>query len=104
MRRAAKVDNSQAPIIAMLRANGMTVKDCSKVGQGFPDLCVAFRGGTFLLECKTRRDDCNRTKDEPRTQAQIDFAATWAGEIGFVSSPEAALEFVLKMAKAEGRL
>ena len=46
MRRAAKVDTSQAPIIAMLRANGMSVKDCSAVGQGFPDLVVGFRGGT----------------------------------------------------------
>jgi hypothetical protein len=103
MRRAAKTDTTQAPIIAMLRANGMTVKDCSAVGQGFPDLVVGFRGGTYLLE--TKSDPCiSHRVSEPLTAAQRVFHTTWAGDIGVVSTPEEAVQWVLDQAHKEGRL
>lgn len=103
MRRAAKVDQSQAPMIAALRANGMSVKDCSAVGQGFPDLCVGFRGITCLLETKSDKSISHRVA-EPLTAAQRVFHAAWAGDIGIVSTPDEAVAWVLKMAEREGRM
>jgi hypothetical protein len=103
MRRAAKTDTTQAPIIAMLRANGMTVKDCSAVGQGFPDLMVGFRGGWFAIETKSDPRISHRVS-EPLTAAQRVFHTTWAGDIGVVQSPEEAVQWVLDQARKEGRL
>jgi hypothetical protein len=103
MRRAAKTDHSQAPIIAALRANGMSVKDCRAVGQGFPDLCIGFRGGTYLIETKSDKRISHRVS-EPLTAAQKVFHSTWAGAIGVVSTPEEAVDWVMRTARAEGRI
>lgn len=103
MRRAAKTDTTQAPIVAALRANGMTVKDCSAVGQGFPDLMIGFRGGWFAIETKSDPRISHRVA-EPLTAAQIAFHGTWAGDIGVVSTPEEAVQWVLGQARKEGRL
>jgi hypothetical protein len=46
------VDSTQAEIVDALRRVGAFVWDCSRLGGGFPDLFVAFRGEAFLLECK----------------------------------------------------
>jgi hypothetical protein len=106
MRRAAKVDTSQAPIIAMLRANGMSVKDCSSVGQGFPDLCIGFRGGTYLIEAKGagHAHRALALGEPDLTAAQRVFHEQWAGDIGVVKFPEAAVEWVLSQARKDGRL
>ena len=106
MRRAAKVDTTQAPIIAMLRANGMTVKDCSAVGQGFPDLVVGFRGGTYLIEAKGagHAHRALAIGEPDLTAAQRVFHSQWAGDVGVVNTPEAAVEWVLSQARKEGRL
>jgi hypothetical protein len=53
MRRAARVDANQAEIVQALRQVGAFVFDCSRVGSGFPDLFVGFRGQAYLLECKS---------------------------------------------------
>lgn len=53
MRRAAKTDNNHAHIRDQLRANGRAVWDCSKFGDGFPDLVVGYRGSIFLMEVKS---------------------------------------------------
>ena len=103
MRRAAKVDQSQAPIIAALRANGMSVKDCSAVGQGFPDLCVGFRGITCLLVTKCDTSFSHRVAVRLAAALRV-FPAAWAGDIGIVSTPDEAVAWVLKMAAREGRL
>jgi hypothetical protein len=103
MRRAAKTDTTQAPIVAALRANGMTVKDCSAVGQGFPDLMIGFRGGWFAIETKSDPRISHRVS-EPLTAAQRVFHTTWAGDIGVVSTPEEAVEWVLRQAREDGRL
>lgn len=53
MRRAAKTDNNHAFIRDQLRKNGRAVWDCSKFGEGFPDLVVGYRGSIFLMEIKS---------------------------------------------------
>jgi len=52
MRRAAKVDASQADIVAMLRRVGASVQSLAKVGDGCPDLLVGHSGETYLMEVK----------------------------------------------------
>ena len=52
MRRAAKIDENQPEIVAALRKIGALVTDLSGVGNGVPDILVAFRGMFYLLEIK----------------------------------------------------
>lgn len=103
MRRACKVDLTQREIIDALRCNGMSVKDCSAVGQGFPDLCVGFRGGVYLLETKSHKSISHRVA-EPLTAAQVVFHQSWSGDIGTVETAKMAVEYVIRQAKREGRI
>lgn len=52
MRRAAKVDANQGAVVAALRAIGCFVQSLAMVGQGCPDLLVAYRGRWFVMEVK----------------------------------------------------
>jgi hypothetical protein len=52
MRRAAKVDRTQAEIVAAAQAIGAVVVNLSAVGRGVPDLAVLWRGRTWWVECK----------------------------------------------------
>jgi hypothetical protein len=74
MRRAARVDATQAEIVAALRAAGATVWVI-----GLPvDLMVGYAGRTLLIECK-----CLTGKREPKptghTKLQKAFMADWPG-------------------------
>lgn len=73
MRRAAKVDASQAAIVERLRSIGVWVKPLHAVGQGFPDLLCWARGRYFLLECKEPGERPNKE--------QAEFMAACPGEI-----------------------
>lgn len=53
MRRRARVDRHQAEIVRVLRQLGFLVFDCSRIGQGFPDLAVSKAGHVQLVELKT---------------------------------------------------
>lgn len=55
MRRAAKVDGNHSEIIKALRQIGASVADTSRIGQGFPDAVVGFRGRNFMLEFKGKQ-------------------------------------------------
>lgn len=52
MRRAAKVDANHAKIVEVLRKAGAYVTDCSRMGGGFPDLALIYRGRVELVEVK----------------------------------------------------
>lgn len=51
-RFARKVDGNHTAVVAALRAVGAWVADTSRLGGGFPDLLVWFRGRWHLLEVK----------------------------------------------------
>lgn len=53
MRRAAKVDATQAAIVKALRKVGAFVQPLHQVGAGCPDLLVGYRQRWFLIECKS---------------------------------------------------
>ncbi len=49
---AKRVDKNQGEIVQALRDFGASVTCTHKVGDGYPDLSVGWRGRTFLFEVK----------------------------------------------------
>lgn len=92
MRRAARIDANQPEIVAALRKVGATVIDTSAVGNGFPDLTVAFRRQTFFLEVKDgQKPPCERQL----TPDQIKWHVEWnGGPCTVVSCVDEALAFI----------
>jgi hypothetical protein len=96
MRRAARVDATQAAIVAALRARGAYVWPI-----GLPvDLLVGFKGATALIECKVLEG-----KKAPRaadhTPLQKRFLAEWpGGTVATVTDEEGALR-VLAMLESK---
>jgi hypothetical protein len=100
MRRIAKTDRNHAEIVKAFRQCGMSVKDASAVGKGFPDLVIGFRGLNFLVEVK----DGDLTPGNRRLTAdQETFHAAWAGQICVALSVEDAIAKVVAAAKELGR-
>ena len=75
MRYNAKTDANHAPIRDGLRELGMLVADVARMGKGFPDLLVGYRGRLILLEVK----DGDKPPSARRlTNDEADFHAAWA--------------------------
>lgn len=89
--RAARTDANHAAIVKALRQIGASVFDASRVGGGFPDLVVGYRGRNFLLEVKDGKKSPSRRQ---LTEAQVKFVAEWRGHWAYVQSVEDALELV----------
>jgi hypothetical protein len=87
MRRAARVDANQDQIVSALRGAGAYVWII-----GLPvDLCVGYKGHTFLVEIKT--DSKKRL-----TKLQADFFENWmGGTLCRIDNAESALR-MLKVA------
>ena len=77
MRRASRVDANHSEIKSALERIGCYVVDCAHVGQGFPDLVIAWRGRWVLLECKDGAKSKSRQK---LTGAQTIFHAEAAAK------------------------
>lgn len=86
MRRAAKIDGTQRDIVEALRIVGATVQSLASVGKGCPDLAVAYRGRTRLLEVKSPGGTL--------TEAEERFIAGWQDDVAVVSSTEDALRAI----------
>lgn len=91
MRRAAKVDKTQATIVEALRQAGAQVWVI-----GLPlDLLIGFRGKTYLIECKSDLDRVKKPRKGPLTALQAEFIADWTGgPICIVSTPQEALRAI----------
>jgi len=87
-RRASRVDNNQAEIVRALRAVGIAAEIIKKP----LDLLISYNHGkeTALAEVKNLNGFNRYTKD------QIDFIARWPGKIFEFTSPQQAVEEVLK--------
>lgn len=66
---AARRDKSEPEIKAALKALGATFFEISK--KDVPDLCVGYRGVTFLVECKSEKGKLR--------EGQQKFKETWQG-------------------------
>lgn len=96
MRRAAKIDNTQAAIVDALRAAGCKVQSLAACGKGVPDLLVyspwqhqfdAMRQKMILLEVKNPAG-----RGTSLTPDQVKFHAEWP--VTVVTTPEEALAAV----------
>lgn len=95
-RYARRVDTSHAPIREALRKAGLHVVDTSRVGGGFPDLLIAARGRTLLLEIKSPRNRAGTVTPSRIGATQTAFARCWPGDaILMATSPDRAVAAVL---------
>lgn len=78
MSRAKRVDANQAQIVSDLRELGASVADIHTVGDGVPDLLVAYRGWCLPVEIKTQAG--RMTPDE------VEFQENWRGPLGLLRS------------------
>lgn len=93
MRRAARTDANQREIVLALRRIGASVAVASKMGGGFPDLVVGYRGRNWLLELK--RDDVSPSRST-LTPDQVEWNASWLGQWAVVRNVDEAIEVVTR--------
>lgn len=91
MRRAARTDANQPDIVAALRKIGATVQPLHAVGQGCPDLLAGYRGQNFLIEVK---DGAKPPSARKLTDDQVEWHASWKGQVVVVESVSGALRVV----------
>ena len=96
MRRAARVDATQAEIVKALRSVGAKVWVI-----GLPlDLLVGYRGKTLLVECKVL-EGVRKPKASDHTPLQKRFMADWTGgPVATITDAEGAIRAV-KMLEAD---
>ena len=99
-RRAAKVDDNQADIVAALRAIGCSVAPTHAAGGGFPDLVVGDRNRNYLIEVKDGAKSPSRRK---LTDDQIEFHTNWRDQIVIVETVAQAITFITKEREYEQR-
>ena len=72
MRRAARVDSNHLEIVEAFRSLGCSVLSLAAMGNGVPDLLVAIKGITWLVEVKMPK--------KTQTPDQIKFEKHWQGK------------------------
>jgi hypothetical protein len=91
MRRASRVDDNQAEIVAGLLYMGATVQHLHTVGQGCPDLLIGWKGRNYLIEIK----DGNKPPSARKlTDDQERWHSLWTGQKSVVTSLEEAMQVV----------
>ena len=88
MRRAARVDSNQSEIVAALRKVGASVQPLHTVGQGCPDLLVAFRQTNLLMEVK---DGQKPPSARALTEDEKEWIGSWKAPVFIVNSAEEAI-------------
>jgi len=81
-----KRDGNQKEIERVLRQLNIPYKDTSKVGGGFSDMVVGYKGINYLLELKVGKNKLQ--------QNQIDFHDIWKGKIDVVRNIDEVLELL----------
>lgn len=89
MRRAARKDASHNAIAKAFEKLGCTVLDLSRMGDNCPDMLVATRGRTALVEAKTG--------SRGLSEGQKEFCQLWRGSVFVARTVDDALEIVQKM-------
>lgn len=92
-RPSIKLDANQNEIVDALRSIGATVQSLAGVGNGCPDLLVALRGQTFLLEVK---DSAKPPSARRLTPAELAWHQRWNG--GPLAVVESVAEALLTVA------
>ena len=91
MRYANRIDANQGRIVEALRGAGAFVRIVTQ-GDGIPDLLVAYRGVTILMEVK---DGDKPPSARKLTEAEQKFFEEWTGGmLVIVNSVQEALEII----------
>lgn len=93
MRRAARTDANQQQVIDALRRVGCCVRDTSRVGMGFPDLVVGYKGHNYLIEVK---DGAKPQSKRALTPDERAFFYEWRGQTAVVLGPEDAVQYITR--------
>jgi len=91
MRRAAKVDDNQSDIVAVLRKLGASVQPLHAVGQGCPDLLLGYKGKNYLVEVK---DGAKPPSARKLTKDQVIWHGKWHGQVVILTSIDDVLNFI----------
>ncbi len=86
MRRAAKVDANQDPIVSAYRAVGASVQSMASLGKGVPDLLVAYRGQVWVIEVKGPKGTL--------TPDQVKWIGEWKAPVHIVRTPDDGLRLI----------
>jgi hypothetical protein len=92
-RYRAKVDANHTDVVTALRSVGAGVQSLAMVGDGCPDLLVAFRGVWYLLEVKDGSKPPSHRKLTPAEQMWL-FRFDELAPVFVVSSVDEALEVI----------
>jgi hypothetical protein len=92
-RYRAKVDANHTDIVTALRSVGAGVQSLAMVGDGCPDLLVAFRGVWYLLEVKDGSKPPSHRKLTPAEQMWL-FRFDELAPVFVVNSVDEALEVI----------
>jgi hypothetical protein len=88
MRKLAKKDDNHNKIVRELQQLGATVFSTHKVGDGFPDIVVGFRGRNYLFEIK------KDTKSK-LTDCEKNFHLFWKGQVDIITCFDDAFKILM---------
>lgn len=86
MRSRPRLDANHLEICQALNAVGASVQSLAALGGGCPDLLVAYRNRTFVLELKTETGTL--------TKAQESWLLHWQGPVSIVRDANGALRAI----------
>lgn len=92
--RARRTDANHAAVRDALRAVGAVVADLSDVGEGVPDLAVAWDGMWYLVEVKDGQKPPSARRLTPAQVRFIETAWTQKAPVYVVESVEQALRVI----------
>ena len=100
IRRAAKIDDNQNELVALIRAMGVSVAITSAAHDGFTDLVIGFGGVTVLVEVKDGSKEPARRKLTPQ---QVAFHGSFKGAITVIENEQQAVELVTRIRQASAQ-
>ena len=100
IRRAAKIDDNQNELVALIRAMGVSVAITSAAHDGFTDLVMGFGGVTVLVEIKDGSKEPSRRKLTP---PQKIFHGSFKGAITVIETEQQAIELVSRIRQASAQ-
>lgn len=99
MRKYAHVDANHKDVSAGLEKMGASVLSMAPLGNGAPDLLAGYDGMNFALEVKNPKAARGKKQGLALTDDEKRFHEQWKGQVHVVTSPEEAVQLVLKLRK-----
>jgi len=95
MRHRARRDDNHKDIVATFRACHASVLDTASLGNGAPDIIIAFNGNMACVEIK---DGKKLPSARKLTLDEIEFMNTWRGKYVIVESVDDAIALLRELA------